>query len=862
MRKWTYLVAALLMSGATATFTSCIDTEEPAGITDLRGAKADFIRAKAAYQDAVTQLELVKVQREEIYRQMEEIDLQMKQIDLELKQAHADYLIEEWTQKRDLLVEQYAALMANAQAATARAQAALVEALAELEIAELTGRDSAFAAEILEVRGLLNSLLYSLPTVQDDLYQAQMAKLQYESRNKNYVYSRELAIAEKEYDLNIYKQLLESYEAISDPNDMADLNAQKAEIQNQINALDQEEATAVMAIQEARISGVLAEASREAEGVMNELSKDSAFVLPVAQVDASIQENLYYFLNSNFPSSELDNSFADGVMTADYKVFEPELQYLKGNVDNFAYTLLNQDYYNSNTGMSYNSAKDAFMNDYIFFMDNPNINESLFDNDNQVKESYLAQIQAKRDRLAIDAAVIKSQYESDLKAWVDGYINYQGALKAYGYAGENYNAANEKYEAAEAAIEAFKSAYEATTATDATKKSAATTLRTAIQNYAAARNVVDGAAEFALENFNNQFGVDNTTTPATDPLDTPANVDNLYLYVSNSSSYILGQKDIIQSMYPYEATDYSDKGTSTLHKYIKAALTLFGNATQANYNVNVKDVYVPVLEDPAVAPTDYSTAVPANFDDPNTIRSLNIQGSYKNNRDAQHFEETYPGIVNYDKWLALYNYVNDQADLIGSRVLALNNQKNAIIEKYEDAYMQVWEAELQAYLIKGNTSVYINGQSYSVISRDNPYYNYIISVSGDMSEGGVGYSELTKLSALQRQQQLIEDAIASGTLVYVTYDEYTNQYTTTNGTTALQTLIEDTKEDIALIEQSIAEYEDQIAWFNEYGWDNDKTAAYYDNQIASKQQIVDNMEANIQLYTEQLQKLLDAIAAE
>ena len=28
MRKWTYLVAALLMSGATATFTSCIDTEE------------------------------------------------------------------------------------------------------------------------------------------------------------------------------------------------------------------------------------------------------------------------------------------------------------------------------------------------------------------------------------------------------------------------------------------------------------------------------------------------------------------------------------------------------------------------------------------------------------------------------------------------------------------------------------------------------------------------------------------------------------------------------------------------------------------------------------------------------------------
>ena len=37
MRKWTYLVAALLMSGTAATFTSCIDTTEPAGI-ERRGA--------------------------------------------------------------------------------------------------------------------------------------------------------------------------------------------------------------------------------------------------------------------------------------------------------------------------------------------------------------------------------------------------------------------------------------------------------------------------------------------------------------------------------------------------------------------------------------------------------------------------------------------------------------------------------------------------------------------------------------------------------------------------------------------------------------------------------------------------------
>ncbi|WP_301916242.1 hypothetical protein [Phocaeicola coprophilus] len=32
MRKWTYLVAALLMGGVSTSLTSCIDNDEPAGI--------------------------------------------------------------------------------------------------------------------------------------------------------------------------------------------------------------------------------------------------------------------------------------------------------------------------------------------------------------------------------------------------------------------------------------------------------------------------------------------------------------------------------------------------------------------------------------------------------------------------------------------------------------------------------------------------------------------------------------------------------------------------------------------------------------------------------------------------------------
>lgn len=58
MRKWTYLVAALLMGGVTTSLTSCIDNEEPAGITDLRGAKAELLRAKAEVEKAEAQKRL------------------------------------------------------------------------------------------------------------------------------------------------------------------------------------------------------------------------------------------------------------------------------------------------------------------------------------------------------------------------------------------------------------------------------------------------------------------------------------------------------------------------------------------------------------------------------------------------------------------------------------------------------------------------------------------------------------------------------------------------------------------------------------------------------------------------------------
>lgn len=92
MRKWTYLVAALLVGGATTTFTGCIDNDEPAGIEQLRGAKAEFIKAKAAYEDALTQIQLVKVEREQVALEADKVALDLQKLNLEKEQASTAWL--------------------------------------------------------------------------------------------------------------------------------------------------------------------------------------------------------------------------------------------------------------------------------------------------------------------------------------------------------------------------------------------------------------------------------------------------------------------------------------------------------------------------------------------------------------------------------------------------------------------------------------------------------------------------------------------------------------------------------------------------------------------------------------------------
>ena len=144
MRKWTYLVAALLMGGVSTSLTSCIDNDEPAGITDLRGAKAELLRAKA---------------------QVELAEAAIRNANVAIQQAKADYLQEKVAQEK--LTTDYLTAKNEDKKIALQQQAALRE---QTYLAQLYAAQTAAKQAELDYQTALAKIEISLATVKDDAY--------------------------------------------------------------------------------------------------------------------------------------------------------------------------------------------------------------------------------------------------------------------------------------------------------------------------------------------------------------------------------------------------------------------------------------------------------------------------------------------------------------------------------------------------------------------------------------------------------------------------------------------------------------------------------------------------------------------
>ena len=225
MRKWTYLVAALLMSGATATFTSCIDNDEPYGIEQMRTAKAEFYSAQAAYKkaeidykNALTQLKLQEVEAARLAN-----DLLSAQNEAEKQkiQAALDLALKEYETKMAVAEEAYQTALKNL----------------DVTISKLNAEYTTAYSRILE-RITANRAEYKLTNVK--LMETQLDLKKYSENTLDTASVRggyELQIAIHEKNIERYTKELEMLESLSGANATANQETAaklEEEIRNQV----------------------------------------------------------------------------------------------------------------------------------------------------------------------------------------------------------------------------------------------------------------------------------------------------------------------------------------------------------------------------------------------------------------------------------------------------------------------------------------------------------------------------------------------------------------------------------------------------------------------------------------------------
>ena len=163
-KKWTYVAIVSMMLGVAPVFTGCVDTDEPAGLENLRGAKADLLRAKAAVQEALAKVEEANARyrdqetawlkaktdyETQVAREKELMnDLLEAQNEIEKQKAEAAYqaYLEELARQKELLDAQLAADLKQAEADMMQAEINLETLRQELELAKISGTEATQAA--------------------------------------------------------------------------------------------------------------------------------------------------------------------------------------------------------------------------------------------------------------------------------------------------------------------------------------------------------------------------------------------------------------------------------------------------------------------------------------------------------------------------------------------------------------------------------------------------------------------------------------------------------------------------------------------------------------------------------------------
>ena len=821
MRKWTYLVAALLMSGTAATFTSCIDTDEPAGIENLRGAKAELILAKMRYQDALTNYRNQQVEMAKIDVEIKKCSLQLELLKVEKQTKQNEWEVAAMDEKIKLLAQQTEQQLLNLKTQNLKSQAEYEKAVIDLEAVMATYRDDKYVGSIQAAITALNRYRTAVATAENTL-RSEQAKLISAQASLGSAYRQglvndslkiEKAIDNQEFSLELVRGLKGLTEQ--------DLATELAKIEQQIADIDNQSKEIVKKI--AEIEAETEPINAEITKIENEaLVPENSVTIPLEKVPAAIQEDVIDFLKSTeiysgagiywdeIAAAPFMNENEDA-MTANFETTKTSLKKsfgssstnttLQGIVEDLAEEI------KENSTKGYQALFwSAYNTQFGTITSSPATTE--------ISPEAIAMANQRKSEISDDATKAGNIYTTDKGNWETARENYKAKALAYGF---EYN----DYDATKKAITDFRG-LEAAKQTDAEVAK----VRKALTDYYAKRMPLDNPDIITV-----------TVTGITDPvklsdaLGNTAYTDAMLktLLTAGAPSYtnsivdFLGRDiDLNDKSFDYTSyisTDSEDDGA--LQEFLRASNKAFG--------------------------TDYTLA-DARLTEP-TDEETGIGGSYKKYKDFDNAVEIFSNI---ESWIALTDYLEDE-----------------VAKKFEDALTDINARVTEQRMLiadKNNEKYLLEVDNWALIGFNSNWSN----TSGDINP----YDQpgVDKKSTLQILKGNITTAISTNTFtVYVYQVKFNTDNTinwsttgwTTINSTAAETLETTLSDEITNATRALDIVKADITKFdNGWAYDGNNNIQAIETNIKNYEIALEGAKQNLQLAEARLNNLLDAYAGD
>ncbi len=450
MKKWTFLVATALMAGATPVLTGCIDNEEPEGITILRGAKAELLKAKAAVEAAkvaqveaeaaymLAQAEVQKALAASEQAKAKILEAQAKQEEakaklLETQNEAAIAALQEQIKEYERIQKEWEAKMA---AEATKAEQALAEwelqykqmeiayqqALIELATAKATltqkqqGILAPYVAELQAKKDIYDEKAEAVRLAQRAVLEATQ-EVETNEADKEY-YQRELqwALKAAQYAKEGADKALER------------ANAELAEFQGmEPSALQQKKAALEAELQE--LGKTIADMSVAAAEEVRKMEEGE-----IAQYNDALQKNNDNYINKEYTLKEFTYTVGEGLPTAHFG----------------EYTLEEQTYTLASARMYYDSRKDELENLYQQF-----VSWTRDENDNAWTNERIAKLEDDLKKNEEAVAKLKASWKEAVDAYhkdpatvvadpsvITGYTELCAAVDAYNTVATSLNEKN------------------------------------------------------------------------------------------------------------------------------------------------------------------------------------------------------------------------------------------------------------------------------------------------------------------------------------------------------------------------------------------------------------------------------------